>query len=110
MDLSSAHAIELLTTSSKEPVLFQPQSESSNCVRPQFGHLDAVSAAQVGVVDRLEELLAKEELDVNQGDAENVTLLHWAAINNRDTVVNFLLKHGTSNAIPPLNVEVVACS
>ncbi len=32
--------------------------------------------------------------EVNQRDAENVTLLHWAAINNRMDIVKYLIMKG----------------
>lgn len=32
--------------------------------------------------------------NVNQRDCENVTLLHWAAINNRKDIINFLINKG----------------
>ena len=32
--------------------------------------------------------------DVNHRDAENVTLLHWAAINNRLDIVKYLIMKG----------------
>ncbi len=34
--------------------------------------------------------------EVNQRDAENVTLLHWAAINNRMDIVKYLIMKGQS--------------
>lgn len=32
--------------------------------------------------------------DVNQPDAENVSLLHWASINNRKKTVKYLIAKG----------------
>ena len=31
---------------------------------------------------------------MQQRDSENVTLLHWAAINNRKTILQYLVKKG----------------
>ena len=45
-----------------------------------------VRATQFGVLERCMELV-EAGYDVNQLDAENVSLLHWAAINNRTEVV-----------------------
>lgn len=45
-----------------------------------------VRATQFGVLERCIELVEAGH-DVNQLDAENVSLLHWAAINNRLEVV-----------------------
>ena len=44
---------------------------------------DIVKATQYGIFDRVQHLLDVENVKVNTRDAENVTLLHWAAINNR---------------------------
>ena len=34
------------------------------------------------------------DYDVNKRDEENVTLLHWSAINNRKEIANFLIERG----------------
>ena len=45
-------------------------------------------------------MVDKEGLDVNAPDKENVTLLHWAAINNRKEIVSYLVSKGANiNAI-----------
>jgi len=36
---------------------------------------------------------------LNQVDDNNCTLLHWAAINNRSEITNFLIDHGLIHAI-----------
>ena len=59
----------------KEPPKPQDKTESST--------FDIVKATQYGVYDRVLHLLDVEKVEVNARDAENVTLLHWAAINNR---------------------------
>ena len=52
------------------------------------------------VVHRCRELVEKEGADVNRGDDENITVLHWAAINNRIPVVSYFLQKGADvNAI-----------
>ena len=33
--------------------------------------------------------------DVSKGDSENITVLHWAAINNRIAVASYLIQVGT---------------
>ncbi|PIK48681.1 putative palmitoyltransferase ZDHHC17 [Apostichopus japonicus] len=43
---------------------------------------DIVKATQYGLIDQVKEVI-EDGFDVNQPDLENVTLLHWAAINNR---------------------------
>jgi len=49
-------------------------------------NFDIVRAAQYGVTERCIELV-EAGFDVNVPDAENVTVLHWAAINNRAEIV-----------------------
>ncbi|KQK73916.1 palmitoyltransferase ZDHHC17 [Amazona aestiva] len=48
---------------------------------------DIVKATQYGIYERCRELV-EAGYDVRQPDKENVTLLHWAAINNRIDLVN----------------------
>lgn len=47
--------------------------------------------------DRAEQLM-EEEHDVNQRDSKNVTLLCWAAINNRLEIAKYIL---AKDANPP---------
>ncbi|XP_062973435.1 palmitoyltransferase ZDHHC13 isoform X2 [Elgaria multicarinata webbii] len=47
-----------------------------------YSNFDIVKATQYGLLERCRELL-EAGYDVRQPDKENVTLLHWAAINNR---------------------------
>ncbi|KAB0361737.1 hypothetical protein FD755_010032, partial [Muntiacus reevesi] len=47
---------------------------------------DIVKATQYGIYERCRELV-EAGYDVRQPDKENVTLLHWAAINNRTDLV-----------------------
>ena len=42
-----------------------------------------VEAAQYGILERCRHLVENEGADVMKGDAEGITALHWAAINNR---------------------------
>ena len=44
-------------------------------------------------MDRVKELI-EAGYDVNQADAETVTLLHWAAINNRKELIKYLVSKG----------------
>ena len=61
---------------------------------------DIVKATQYGAFDRVRQLVEESGYDVLKPDSENVTLLHWAAINNRQEIVNYLLKQGADiNAI-----------
>lgn len=84
----------------------EDRMSTSEPVRPQTGkkevdasQFDIVKAVQYGAVDRVIELIESGQ-DPNHRDEENVTLLHWAAINNRKEVVQYLLSKGADmNAI-----------
>ncbi|CAM5084686.1 unnamed protein product [Natator depressus] len=54
---------------------------------------DIVKATQYGIYERCRELV-EAGYDVRQPDKENVTLLHWAAINNRIDLVKFYISKG----------------
>ncbi|KAG7327787.1 hypothetical protein KOW79_009393 [Hemibagrus wyckioides] len=54
---------------------------------------DIVKATQFGAFDRCKELV-EAGYDVRQPDKENVTLLHWAAINNRTELIKYYLSKG----------------
>uniref|UniRef100_A0A3Q4AX18 Palmitoyltransferase n=1 Tax=Mola mola TaxID=94237 RepID=A0A3Q4AX18_MOLML len=54
---------------------------------------DIVKAAQFGILERCKELV-EAGYDVRQPDKENVTLLHWAAINNRSELVTYFISKG----------------
>lgn len=50
-------------------------------------------ATRYGGYDKVKEII-ESGFDVNQRDTENVTLLHWAAINNRSEIVKYLILKG----------------
>ncbi|XP_067012868.2 palmitoyltransferase Hip14 [Anabrus simplex] len=54
---------------------------------------DIVKATQYGSLVRCRELV-EAGYDVNQRDSENVTLLHWAAINNRRDIIRYYISKG----------------
>ncbi|NXN42323.1 ZDH13 Palmitoyltransferase, partial [Rhinoptilus africanus] len=54
---------------------------------------DIVKATQYGFIERCKELV-EAGYDVRQPDKENVTLLHWAAINNRQELVKYYISKG----------------
>ncbi|XP_023262054.1 palmitoyltransferase ZDHHC13 isoform X2 [Seriola lalandi dorsalis] len=54
---------------------------------------DIVKATQFGILERCKELV-EAGYDVRQPDKENVTLLHWAAINNRSELVKYFISKG----------------
>ncbi|XP_052801934.1 palmitoyltransferase ZDHHC17-like [Mya arenaria] len=73
-----------------------PPPEMNNLQQPGEDHsmqYDIVKATQYGVFERVEELV-EGGLDVNTMDQENVSLMHWAAINNRINIVRYLISKG----------------
>ncbi|KAJ8667909.1 hypothetical protein QAD02_009572 [Eretmocerus hayati] len=60
---------------------------------PDCSNFDIVQATQYGALERVKELV-EAGADVNQPDAETVTLLHWAAINNRTEIIKYLIAKG----------------
>ncbi|XP_033751574.1 palmitoyltransferase ZDHHC17-like [Pecten maximus] len=58
-----------------------------------FRNYDIVRATQYGVIERVQELI-EGGFDVNENDRENVSLLHWAAINNRTEIVKYFVRKG----------------
>lgn len=54
---------------------------------------DIVKATQYGSLARCRELV-EAGFDVNQPDSETVTLLHWAAINNRHEIIRYYISKG----------------
>ncbi|XP_063293374.1 palmitoyltransferase ZDHHC13 [Pelobates fuscus] len=58
-----------------------------------YSNWDIVKATQHGLLDRCMELV-DAGYDVRQPDNENVTLLHWAAINNRQDLVRYFISKG----------------
>ncbi|CAG7704209.1 unnamed protein product [Allacma fusca] len=62
-------------------------------VNQDESNYDIVKATQYGIFHRCKELV-EQGFDVNQRDSENITLLHWAAINCRKDIVKFFIDHG----------------
>lgn len=62
--------------------------------KPDYSSFDIVKAAQYGALERVVELVDEKGYDVNKRDDENVTLLHWSAINNRQEIAKFLIDRG----------------
>ncbi|KAM4603126.1 putative palmitoyltransferase ZDHHC13 [Polymixia lowei] len=54
---------------------------------------DIVKATQFGILERCKELV-EAGYDIRQPDKENVSLLHWAAINNRSELVKYYMSKG----------------
>lgn len=58
-----------------------------------YSGFDIVKATQYGAFARVKELIELGH-NVNQRDSETVTLLHWAAINNRKDIIRYFLDVG----------------
>ncbi|KAJ8299433.1 hypothetical protein KUTeg_023493, partial [Tegillarca granosa] len=58
-----------------------------------YKNFDIVRATQYGVFERCKELI-EAGYDVNQMDRENVSLLHWASINNRIELIKYYVSVG----------------
>ncbi|XP_041366401.1 palmitoyltransferase ZDHHC17-like [Gigantopelta aegis] len=67
-----------------------PQAMPNQPGTEDFKNFDITRATQYGVFDRIKELI-KAGTDVNQMDRENVSPLHWAAINNRIDIVKYYI-------------------
>ncbi|XP_044582303.1 palmitoyltransferase Hip14 isoform X1 [Cotesia glomerata] len=60
-----------------------------------YSNFDIIKATQYGALERVTELI-EAGADVNEPDSETVTLLHWAAINNRTEIVKYLIAKGAN--------------
>jgi len=64
----------------------EPPSLQTQPTAEDFKSYGIVGAVQHGALERVMELV-ENGYDVNEPDIENVTMLHWAAINNRIEIV-----------------------
>lgn len=63
-------------------------------VEPQeYSTWDIVKATQYGILPRCKELV-EAGYDIRTPDGENITLLHWAAINNRLDIARYYISMG----------------
>lgn len=70
-----------------------PQDAPPAPADQDYSGFDIVKATQYGAIARVKELV-ESGWDVNQPDTETVTLLHWAAINNRKAIIKYFLEKG----------------
>ena len=67
-------------------------------------YLDIVKAVQEGNYEFIQNtLIDRDRINisiVNTIDKDRCSLLHWAAINNRIEIANFLIEQGLSHALP----------
>ncbi|KAL3266235.1 hypothetical protein HHI36_010416 [Cryptolaemus montrouzieri] len=62
-------------------------------IEHDYSGFDIVKATQYGAFARVKELI-DAGYNVNERDSETVTLLHWAAINNRKEIMAFFIDKG----------------
>lgn len=76
----------------KGDAIIVKEAKDVNLVDIDCSGFDIVKAVQYGALDRVRELI-EDGHEVNIPDSETVTLLHWAAINNRVEIVKLLIEH-----------------
>ncbi|XP_063713397.1 palmitoyltransferase ZDHHC17-like [Symsagittifera roscoffensis] len=88
---------EALSVGSSDVPDILPSDSNSNeiALRPnELGDVDIVHATQYGKFEVVRQLIESGQHDVNQLDKEGISLLHWAAINNRLQMVRYLIMKG----------------
>ena len=73
-----------------EPIIIK-EATKTNLADVNYSDFDIVKAVQYGATARVRELV-EGGYDVNLPDNDTITLLHWAAINNRSEIVKYLLE------------------
>lgn len=76
----------------RDPIIIK-EITVSNLADVDCSEFGIVKAVQYGATARVAELI-EGGCDVNEPDPDTVTLLHWAAINNRVEIVKLLLERG----------------
>lgn len=79
-----------------KPYPVDPYYLPRKTAQPDPATFDIIKATQFGVISRCHELIESGEYDVNQMDKENVSLLHWAAINNQLGLVRYYVSKGAT--------------
>ncbi|CAH8656607.1 unnamed protein product [Schistosoma intercalatum] len=82
-----------------KPYPVDPSYSDPPVVETDYSTWGIVKAVQYGITKRVIELVEPSDpqlagYDVNQLDDEDVSLLHWAAINNRLAIARYLLSKG----------------
>ncbi|CAH1388918.1 unnamed protein product [Nezara viridula] len=75
------------------PQMFQESKQNQVTASEDASDFDIVKATQYGHLERCKELI-EGGYDVNEPDSETVTLLHWAAINNRQDIIRYYVSKG----------------
>lgn len=73
--------------------LIQKEPATVPVIENDYSGFNIVKATQYGAFSRVQELI-EAGYNVNQRDSETVTLLHWAAINNRKEIMKFFIEKG----------------
>ncbi|CAH8682663.1 unnamed protein product [Schistosoma rodhaini] len=82
-----------------KPYPVDPSYSDPPVIETDYSTWGIVKAVQYGIIKRVIELVEPPDsqlvgYDVNQLDDEDVSLLHWAAINNRLAIAHYLLSKG----------------
>lgn len=105
-NLNSSKLNELIN--GKEPTKVNKTDDESRLLdliaKKDYSELNAVKATQYGVLERVKELVESGQVEPDKPDAENVYLLHWAAINNRLEIAKYLIGIGVS--VDPIGGEL----
>jgi ankyrin repeat protein len=76
----------------------EPAVQITETAAPDFS--DLVRATQFGRLEECQRYLESNLFNVQQRDSEDVTLLHWAAINNQTAIVEYYINKGADvNAV-----------
>lgn len=79
------------------PALSEHESHPAPIDSPLDSTIPAmVRATQYGEFEKCRQFIEHEGFDVNTRDHENVTMLHWAAINNRAELVKYFISKGAA--------------
>ena len=70
-------------------------SEHVTTMTETLSSCNLVEASQYGILQRCIELVEQENVSVVNGDEEGITVLHWAAINNRIPVARYVKTYHT---------------
>ncbi|CRK98524.1 CLUMA_CG011877, isoform A [Clunio marinus] len=82
----------------RDPIIIRDATKT-NFTECDYNDYDIVKAVQYGAIKRVQDLV-DAGYDVNQPDNDTVSLLHWAAINNRVEIIKYLLeKNATVDVI-----------
>ena len=73
-----------------EPVSLFSESQEAEEDKIDFSKLDLTEAVQHGARERFDQLL-EEGLNPASVDRKDISLLHWAALNNRRDIAEVLL-------------------